>query len=106
MNPKLHPILTELRKAFQHLYRDRLIHMILFGSQARGDSMNESDIDILIVIKGQVNPGDEIRRTGEISSELSLKNDVVISCTFISSERYETEKSPLLLNVRKEGLII
>jgi len=103
---KLFSILNELRASFQSLYGERLLHLILFGSQARGDSTSESDIDVLVVLKGNVNPGEEIRRTGEISSFLSLEHEVVISCTFISSERYETEKSPLLLNVKNEGVII
>ena len=31
---------------------------------------------------------------------------VVISCTFISAERFNTEKSPLLLNVRREVMVV
>ncbi len=36
---------------------------MLFGSQARGDKMPGSDIDVLVVLKGPVRPGEEIRRT-------------------------------------------
>jgi hypothetical protein len=36
------------------------------------------------------------------TASLSLANDVVISCVFMSEERFVTEKSPLLLNVRRE----
>lgn len=60
----------------------------------------------MIVLKGEVIPGKEIARTGEMTSELSLKYDVVISCTFISAERYGTEKSPLLMNVHREGVMV
>lgn len=34
----------------------------------------------------------------------SQARGTVISCLFISSERYATEQSPLLLNVRCEGI--
>jgi len=37
---------------------------------------------------------------------LSLEYDVVISRAFVSSERFERERSPLLLNVRREGVPI
>jgi hypothetical protein len=37
-------------------------------------------------------------------AELSLRDDVVVSCTFVSSDRYLTEQSPLLMNVRREGV--
>ena len=96
--------MAELRKRFKVIYAERLAHMMLFGSQARGDSEAGSDIDVLVVFRGTVNPGREIARTGETTAALSLNHDAVISCTFISEERYDTERSPLLLNVRREGV--
>ncbi len=73
---------------------------------ARGDATIESDIDVMVILKGSVKPGDEIARTGGISAEISLKYDVVISCIFISAERYATEQSPLLINIHREGIEI
>lgn len=106
MNPKIQTIMTELHRHFEAIYGDRLVQMVLFGSQARGDAEPESDIDILIVLRELTSPGREISRTGEITAELSLRYDVVISCTFISADCYAMEQSPLLLNVRREGVTI
>lgn len=104
MNPEIQNIVSELRENLRELYGERLAHIILFGSQSRGDAISGSDIDILIVLHGHVSPGKEIARTGAIASELSLRYDVVISCTFISIERYQSEKSPLLMNIQREGV--
>jgi len=104
MNLEISAILAELRSCFESIYGDRLRQLVLFGSQARGDTEPGSDIDILVVLRGTVKPGEEIARTGTITAALSLKYDVVISCAFVSEERYNTEHSPLLLNVRKEGV--
>jgi predicted nucleotidyltransferase len=106
MTPTLQLVITELRESLDGLYGARLTHLVLFGSQARGDAVAGSDIDVLVVLKGNVNSGKEIERTGGIASSLSLRHDVVISCTFVSEDRYETEKSPLLLNVRREGVAV
>ena len=106
MNQKVQSIMSEMQLALKELYGDRLVRIMLFGSQARGDAAPDSDIDALIVLKGAVRPGEEIARTGGIASELSLKNDVVMSCTFVSAERYETEQSPLLINVRRDGIAV
>lgn len=106
MLPKVQLILIELRRCFEVLYAERLVHLVLFGSQARGDAEPSSDIDVLVVLKGQVSPGEEIARTSEIKAALSLQYDVVISCTYVSADRYATERSPLLLNVRREGIIV
>lgn len=104
MTESVKKILTQLRDSLRDMYGDRLVKLVLFGSVARGDDAEGSDIDILVVLKGDVNPGEEIRRTGHVASEISLMHDVVISFAFISQERYESEQSPLLLNVRREGI--
>jgi predicted nucleotidyltransferase len=80
--------------------------MVLYGSQARGDARPDSDIDILVVLKGQVNPGEEIKRTSHIRADLSLQNDEVISCQFMNEEKFTNYQSPLLRNIRKEGILI
>ena len=104
MNSEIQDILIELRQKLEMIYKERLVSIVLFGSQARGDAVSGSDIDILVVLKGTVNPGQEIAIVGETTSMLSLKYDVVISCAFVSSDRYATERNPFLLNVRREGV--
>jgi predicted nucleotidyltransferase len=106
MNEKLTAILAELRRRLEALYGPRLVRLVLYGSQARGDAEPGSDIDVMVVLKGPVKPGDEIARTGEIAAPLSLEHDVVISCVFVSAERFDHEQSPLLLNVRREGVAL
>lgn len=106
MTPRLQTLLTELRSRLRTLYGERLVKLVLFGSQARGDAEAGSDIDVLVVLGGRVTPSREIARTGEVCAELSLKYEVVVSCLFISARRYAREQSPLLLNVRKEGVAI
>jgi predicted nucleotidyltransferase len=104
MSERLQELLAELRRRFEALYGPRLARLMLYGSQARGDAEPGSDIDVLVVLEGPVRPGEEIRRVGEITAGISLENNVVISCAFISSERFEREESPLMMNVRMEGV--
>jgi uncharacterized protein len=104
IDDKLKTILVQLRSQFKILYGDRLVQMILFGSQARGDARPDSDIDVLVVLKGTVNPGKEIKRTSQIRASLSLINDAVISCLFMDEERFINRNGPLLRNIRKEGI--
>lgn len=106
MNPTLQPILTHLKQDLANLYGDRLLHLTLFGSQARGDAEPESDIDVLVVLKPPVNPGEEIKRTGKAIAALSLHYDVVISCLFMDETHYKTRNGSLLRNIRKEGVLL
>lgn len=106
MGPKVRKIVGELRQGLESLYSGRLERVVLYGSQARGDAEEGSDIDILVVLRGSVSPCDEIARTSELVAELSLKHDVLIVPTFISESRYKRGQSPLLLNVRREGVAV
>jgi predicted nucleotidyltransferase len=106
MNDKLKTILAELRRHLTALYGERLVDVVLFGSQARGDAVAGSDIDVLIVLKGWVSQFDEVDRTGNFTSDLCLKHDVLISRIFISEDDYLHSQMPFLLNVRREGIHI
>ena len=106
MNDNLPEILAERRHYFNNLYGDRLVQLILYGSQARGDAKPDSDIDILVVLNEPVSPGKEIARTSEFVAALCLDRTVVISRAFASAVRFQQEKSPFFLNVRREGVPI
>jgi predicted nucleotidyltransferase len=106
MHDKVTPILAELRRRFEALYGERLVQMILFGSQARGDAEPGSDIDVLVVLKDPVHPGEEIHRTIDIVAALALQHNEVISCVFMGEDRFTHRQGPLLRNVRREGIAI
>jgi predicted nucleotidyltransferase len=96
--------IEEFKKEIENLYHHRLKDVILYGSWARGDATEESDIDLLIVLEGDVMPGQEIDRMIEIITEINLQYNVLISVYPISEEAYAKINSPLLLNVRREGI--
>ncbi len=104
IDPQVAAVVASLRQRLQAIYGDRLLELVLYGSQARGDATLGSDIDLLVVLRGPVDPLAEIGRTEEAIAALSLDVGTVISCVFVSEEQAETEQSPLLLNVRREGV--
>lgn len=101
---KIPEVLKEFREEIENLYGKRLKSIILYGSWARGDATEESDIDVLIVLEGKVIPGKEIDRMIDVITEINLKHSVLISVYPVSEEDYSTINSPLLINVRREGV--
>ena len=99
-------ILAEYRRGLEQIYGGRLVRLVLFGSHARGDASAESDIDVLVVLRGPVHTGEEISRCSEFRAALCLKHNTPISCLYTSEEQFCNEQSPLMLNVRKEGVAI
>ena len=106
MNVTIEKLLKELQSSLQDMYGDRLDQVVLFGSQARGDAETGSDVDVMVVLRGAVDPATEIRRTGRITAALSLNYNKVVSSNFVSADRYLIEQSPLLINVRGEGVLV
>jgi len=84
--------IEEFKKEIKKLYGNRLKHIILYGSYARGSATEDSDIDLLIVLEGKVKPGEEIDRMIEIVTEINLRYNVLISVYPISEEDYKSEK--------------
>ena len=101
---KIKGLLEEFKKEIKKLYGERLKQIILYGSYARGDFTEGSDIDLLIVLRGKVVPGREIDRMIDIITEINLKYGVLISVYPVSEEDYKKVNSPLLINVRREGV--
>lgn len=106
MTPHLHPILVELKQRLTERYGDRLERLVLFGSQARGDAEPDSDIDVLVVLRDKTDPYEEVDRMLDIVDDLSLAHDVVLQCVYVSTDRLAKEMSPLLMNVRREGVAV
>ncbi len=101
---QIEQILKEFRENITRLYRERLKSIILYGSWARGNATEDSDIDLAIVLEGDVTAGKEIDRIIDIITEINLKYGVLLSIYPISEKDYATVNSPLLLNLRREGI--
>lgn len=105
LNDRLEKLLKEIRSGLSTLYGNTLCGVYLFGSYARGEQDEESDLDILIVLKHYELYSTEIERTGELISTLSLKYGVSISRKFVTENHWATLDSALLRNLRAEAIV-
>jgi predicted nucleotidyltransferase len=95
---------TRLRTELERLYGNRLRRLVLFGSYARGEQNAGSDIDVAVVLAGNVVPGREIDRMLHAVHDVNLAFDTLVAVYPVSEEDYETLQSPLLVNLRREGV--
>lgn len=95
----------EIAREFADAIRsDDIIKIILFGSVARGDDTEESDIDILIITTNSDELSDEINSA---AVDIILEKDEFISPHVMSEEHFnKTIDYPFLTNVLKEGVVI
>ncbi len=82
---------------------DNLKQIILFGSRARGENLQDSDYDCLLIVK---ETSRIVKDTvDEVAGEALYQYSAIISAIIISEEKYSQQKySPLLMNVAREGV--
>jgi len=99
-------VVKEFKAELENLYGSKLKNIMIYGSWARGDATEDSDIDLLIILEGPIQAGKEIDYMIDVITEINLKYGVLISVYPVSEEDYQSVKSPLLMNVRKEGVFV
>ena len=101
----IEPILKEFKQKTSELYGARLKKIVLYGSYARGQANEEhSDIDLAVVLNGEISPGKEIDRMIDIITDINLDYEILLSVYPVSENDYHSINSPLLLNLRREGI--
>ena len=104
--PKEREILDLVVAALHGHYGERLSRVVLFGSRARRDHAPDSDFDLLVVLKGEINRPTERKALHELIYPIDYENDSVVFCLAMDEERFAREQSALLMNVRKEGVAL
>jgi predicted nucleotidyltransferase len=99
-------ILAEAKTLLSAQYGHRLKGMVLFGSYARGDFAEGSDIDLLVLLSDLADPIGESEPVFQAICDLSLKHDTVLSVILMDFDAFRTRKTPLIMNARKEGVRI
>lgn len=82
------------------------IEVYLFGSAARGDAKQGSDIDVLVLFPGKVNNALEEEIFG-LAFEVELKHNVVFGIVVRSKSFWNSGRAsviPLYQNIQKEGI--
>lgn len=97
-------LLKELKAMLSRIYGRRLRGVYLYGSAARGEMRPGSDLDIAVILKSLQNRGEEIQKISVPRAELSLQYDITISLHFMGEKEWREGQSPLIENIRTEGI--
>lgn len=99
------PILRRLKKELEALYGARLKKVLLYGSRARGDFREDSDYDVLVVLDGQFDWWQEVKRLADVSWQITYEMGAVPSLKPIAPADLE-RRSPFMHNVRQEARVL
>lgn len=88
------------------LYGKKVKSIILYGSYARGDNDDQSDMDIMVLFDC---PYEEVvgyrHDISKVASRVGLENDILVSIVFRDMKSFDTNYNilPFYQNVVKEG---
>jgi uncharacterized protein len=103
----INKITSEFKAVMQQLYGDRLENVILYGSYARNEQSEDSDIDLLVVLKDdEISNFKEISNITDATYKLNSENEFIISPQPISKNRFLNGKTAYLYFIRKDGIVI
>ena len=103
-NPYLTKQLKSMSKELSVYYKNVLIRIVVYGSYARNQQSDESDVDIAMFVKKEINRDKMI----EISSKYEIETGKILSLIDIEQSKYEKYKDtlPFYQNISKEGIEI
>ena len=104
MDKRTEELVREYREGLKEIYGDRFLGVYLFGSYARGEQDQESDVDLLVVLDRIDGYGAEVDRTGHLTSELALKYGLSLSRVFVSRQQWEHGDTAFIGHARSEAI--
>ena len=99
-------IAAKARAELQRIYGDRLRGVYLFGSCARDEAGEDSDVDIAVVLDHVNDRFAERERTSDLFSDLSLAEGVFVSRVFIAEDDFHRSRNPLCHVIQTEGVLV
>jgi len=105
-SPPIKEIVYELKYQLEMRYGSQLKGVVLFGSYARGEETEGSDIDIAIVLEDFDHACTEIEMTGDLISSRSLKFDTLISLAPIKEKDWLLMRTSLISNIQREEAVL
>jgi predicted nucleotidyltransferase len=100
-------IIQELVRGICSVMQEQLVEIVMYGSIARGTGTEESDVDVALIIRGQMN----VETEDELSDfivDMNLKYDKVFSVIDIDVDKFSIWESamPFYKNVSREGIVL
>lgn len=97
-------VVLKLESGLKDLYGSRFRGLLLYGSYARGEAREWSDIDLLLLLEGPVDTVGEILHLQPVKWPLSLESTLLLSVMPVSIEAFERAETAFLRAVQKEAI--
>ena len=99
--------LDEYRRALRTRHPGVVARMVIYGSKARGDAHEDSDVDVLLVVRNEaVDLKRKLRRIGYDLAAASCAVPSIMACTQAEWDHLEDVRSPYRESVERDGVTV
>lgn len=100
-------IKQELVQGLTDIFQKNISMIILYGSVARGEATDSSDVDVAIIVKEQMDSNTK-RRFVSWAANMDIRYERVFSIVDIQESNMKRWEHilPFYQNVRKEGIVL
>ncbi len=101
---EIQEVVRRCKEILEQHYQQRLNELILYGSAARQELTPNSDLDLLVVLPGPFDYGQELRTIVDLLYPLQLEASHWISASPAETDKFMAGTNQLYRNIHREGI--
>ncbi|NEQ55001.1 MAG: nucleotidyltransferase domain-containing protein [Leptolyngbya sp. SIO3F4] len=101
---EIQDIVERCKEILKQHYQQRLVDLFLYGSAARQELTPNSDLDLLVVLPGPFDHGQELRTIVDLLYPLQLEASHWISASPAETDQFLAGANQLYRNIHREGI--
>ena len=104
MDPKVKRLVDRVKAHLHEQYGEGIKRVILYGSHARGEATEDSDVDVLVLVASSLDPREVDDSLSDLLYDIVLEEHELVSVIVLPEDHFENHNLPFMLNVRREGV--